>query len=60
MVEETLRMLSISYVYSIITYDIIFGGNSPYSNNDSKIQEWVLKSLLSPDTETVVDNCLKN
>jgi len=60
MAEETLRMLYVSYVHSIRTYNIILEGNSSYSNNDSKIQKRIFKLLLSPGTETLVDSCLKN
>jgi len=60
MAEKTLRTLCISYVHSIRTCDIILEGNSFYSNNDSKIQKRIFKLLLSPDTETLIDSCLKN
>jgi hypothetical protein len=37
MSQKTLRMIYFSYVHSVITYDIIFWGNSPYSINIFKI-----------------------
>jgi len=52
-------MLHISYVHSR-TYDIIFRGNSPYTDNDIKIQKRIFKLLLSPDMETLLDSYLKN
>jgi hypothetical protein len=37
--SKNLRTIYFSYLHSIITYDIIFWGNSPYSNNIFKLQK---------------------
>jgi hypothetical protein len=39
MSEDTLKMIYHSYVHSIMTYGIIFWGNSPHSTNIFKIKK---------------------
>ena len=34
-------------MHSIITYDVIFWGNSPYSNNIFKLQNWGIRIILN-------------
>ena len=36
---ETLRMVYFAYIYSIVSYGIILGGNKPYSDKIFKIQK---------------------
>jgi len=43
MTEDTLRMIYHSYVHSIITYGIIFWGNSPHSTHIFKIQKQIIR-----------------
>jgi len=45
MTEDTLRMIYYSYVHSIITYGIIFGGNSPHSTHIFKIQKRIIRIM---------------
>jgi hypothetical protein len=42
MSEDTLKMIYHSYVHSIMTYGIVFGGNSPHSTNIYKIQKRII------------------
>jgi hypothetical protein len=39
MSQKSLRTIYYSYVHSIMSYGIIFWGNSPYSNSIFKIKE---------------------
>ena len=43
---NNLRTVYFAYVHSIITYGIIFWGNSPYSNNIFKVQKRVIKIIM--------------
>jgi hypothetical protein len=45
MSEDTLKMIYHSYVHSIITYGIIFGGNSPLSTAVFKIQKRIIRIM---------------
>jgi hypothetical protein len=45
MLEDTLRMIHHSYVHSIITYGIIFWGNSPHSIDIFKIQKRIIRIM---------------
>ena len=52
MSEDILKIIYYSYVHSIITYGIIFGGNSPHST-DFKIQKriiWIMTKSRSTDS----------
>ena len=42
---ELLRTIYFSYVHSFISYGIIFGGNSQFSNNIFKIQKRILRII---------------
>jgi len=43
MTEDIFKMIYHSYVHSIITYGIIFGGNSPHSTHIFKIQKRIIR-----------------
>jgi len=45
MAEDILKMIYYSYVHSIITYGIIFGGNSPHSTHIFKIQKQIIRIM---------------
>jgi len=44
---ETLRMVYFAYTHSIISYEIILGGNQPYSDKIFKIQKRVTRIITS-------------
>ena len=46
---KSLRTIYFSYVHSVITYSIIFWGNSPYSNNIFKLQKRAIRIILNFD-----------
>jgi len=43
--SNILKMIYYSYVHSIITNGIIFGGNSPHSTNIFKIQKRIIRNM---------------
>jgi len=43
---EVLRMMYFSYVHPILTYSIMFWGNSSYSRSIFKIQEGIIRVLM--------------
>ena len=45
MSEDTLRTIYFSYFHSILSYGIIFWGNSAYSSNIFKIQKRVIRII---------------
>jgi hypothetical protein len=45
MSEDTLKMIYYSYVHSIITYYIIFWGNSPHNTDNFKIQKRITQIM---------------
>ena len=45
MSEDTLKMISYSYVHSIITYSVIFWGNSPHNTDIFKIQKRIIQIM---------------
>jgi hypothetical protein len=45
MSEDTLKMIYHSYVHSIITYGIIFWGNSPHNTDIFKIQKRIIRIM---------------
>jgi len=47
MSTETLRMVYFAYVHSIMSYEIIFGGNQPYSEKIFKIQKRVIRIIAN-------------
>ena len=44
---KNLRTIYFSYVHSIITYGVIFWGNSPYSNNIFKLQKRAIRIIMN-------------
>ena len=44
---ETLRLINFSSVHSIISYGIIFWGNSSYSNTTFKLQKRVIRTMMN-------------
>ena len=53
--QETLRMVYFSYIQSIITYSIIFSGNSPPSIKYSE-----LKKIIRIITNSAIRNCCRS
>jgi hypothetical protein len=47
MCMEALKMIYYSYVHSVVSYGIIFWGNSPFSNNIFKIQKRILRVITN-------------
>ena len=45
MAEDTLKMIYYAYVHTILTYGIIFWGNSPHSNYIFKIQKRIIRIM---------------
>jgi hypothetical protein len=45
MSEDTLKIIYHSYIHSIITYGIIFWGNSPHNTGIFKIQKWTVRIM---------------
>ena len=45
MAEDTLKMIYYAYVHSILTYGIIFWGNSPQSNYIFKMQKRIIRIM---------------
>ena len=45
MTDDTLKMIYYSYVHSIITYGIIFWGNSPHSIHIFKTQKRIIRIM---------------
>ena len=53
MSEDILKLICYSRVHSMITYGIIFWGNSPHSTDNFKIQKriiWIMTKSRSRDT----------
>jgi hypothetical protein len=44
---DTLKMMYFSYVHSIITYGVIFWGNSPYSIKIFRMQEIIIRIITN-------------
>jgi hypothetical protein len=47
MSQETLRMFYFVFIYSIMSYGIIFWGNQPHSEKISKIQKRVMRIITN-------------
>jgi hypothetical protein len=47
MSPETLRMVYFTYIHSVVSYGIIFGGNQPYSDKIFKIQKRVIRIITN-------------
>jgi hypothetical protein len=45
--QKALRMIYFSYFHTILTYGIIFWGNSSYSNNIFKLQKKVIRIMMN-------------
>jgi hypothetical protein len=45
--QETLRMICFSYVHSIMTYGILFWGNSPHSIHMFRLQKRIMSIVTS-------------
>jgi len=45
MTDDTLKIIYYSYVHSIITYGIIFWGNSPHSTHIFKTQKRIIRIM---------------
>jgi hypothetical protein len=46
MTQESLKMIYFAYVHSVMSYGIIFWGNSTYSNLIFKIQKIILRIIM--------------
>src|SRR5215469_3167191 len=46
---NNLRTVYFAYAHSIITYGIVFWGNSPYSNNIFKLQKRIIRIIMKVD-----------
>ena len=47
MSQETLRMVYLAYVHSVMSYGIIFGGNQPHGERIFKIQKRVIRIITN-------------
>ena len=50
MCQETLRMVCVAYVHSIVCYGIIFWGNQPHSDKIFKIQKKLIRIIMNSRT----------
>ena len=57
---ENLRTIYFSYVHSIIMYNVIFWGNSPYSNNIFKLQKRAIRIIMNAGNRVSCRECLKS
>jgi len=46
-IQDTLRTIYFSYFQSILSYGIIFWGNSAYSSNIFKIQKRIIRIIMN-------------
>jgi hypothetical protein len=58
MSEDTLKTIYHSYVHSIITYGILFWGNSPHNTDIFKTQKWIIRIMKNQEAGILVDGCL--
>jgi hypothetical protein len=58
--QDSLKMIYYSYFHSIMTYRLIFGGNSHYSNTIFKLKKELLESLYDLEVGIHVENNLRN
>jgi len=56
MSSETLRMVYFAYIHLIMSYEIILGGNRPYSDKIFKIQKRVIRIITS---SRMRDSCME-
>ena len=57
--QDSLKMIYYSYFHSVMTYGIIWGGNSRYRNTIFRLQK-LLELLWDLEIETHVENTLRN
>jgi hypothetical protein len=57
MSQETLRMIYFSYFHSVMTYGIIFWGNSPFNILIFRLQKRVIRIITIPEVEIPAGNC---
>jgi hypothetical protein len=55
---NTLKMIYYSYFHSVITYGLLFWGNSPDSIKIFRLQKRLLELWQVADIEIHVENCL--
>jgi len=60
MSEGTLKIIYHSYVHSIITYGIIFWGNSPLNTVIFKIQKRIIQTMTKSKAGILADICLND
>jgi hypothetical protein len=60
MSQETLRMIYFSYFHSVMTYSIIFWGNSPLVSLFLGYRKELLELLSIPEVEILARNCSRN
>jgi hypothetical protein len=58
MSEDTLKMIYYSYIHSILTYGIIFWGNSPHNTDIFKIQKRIIRIMTKSRTGDPCRRCL--
>ena len=58
--QVSLKMIYYSYFHSIMTYGIIFWGNSYCSKTIFRLQKKSLESLWDSEIETHAENTLRN
>ena len=57
--KNTIRMLHFSYAHSIISYGLIFWGNSSNSIKIFEQQKKILRIMTNSKKQSHVENCLK-
>ena len=58
--QETLRTIYFSYFHSILSYGIIFWGNSAYSSNIFKIQKRIIRIIMNARNRDSCHQLFKN
>ena len=60
MSQDTLRTIYFSYFHSIVSYGIIFWGNSAYSSNIFKIQKRMIRRIMNAKNRDSCRQLFKN
>jgi hypothetical protein len=60
MLQEIIRMVYFSYFYSVMTYDIIFWGNSPHSILIFRLQKGVIRIITNSRSRVSCRELLNN
>jgi len=60
MSQDTLRTIYFSYFHSILSYGIIFWGNSAYSSNTFKIQKRIIRIIMNARNRDSCRQLFKN